>query len=190
MKKYLIIILLFDFYYSYCQDDNKSQCKIDSVFKTFFNYLKTDDSVFLSKNSNADSLCLNFEKRKISIDFFENITGIYLERKAGIGNEGICVVESYAILKNWEDWYDINKKNLVWINDGNKVQNLESEHFKWIDYLEFYPNYIRFIWKKGEIPRSTPPEYIKDLIKKMHPNASPLPAKVKLNSSESSQLKQ
>ena len=175
MRK-LIFLLLLNSQIGYCQQANESNHKIDSVFSSFLKFMVNDDSAIIEKGS--DTICFYIQKRMLIIDFFENITGIFLERKPGVGNEGICRIETLENIRKWENWYFNKRDSLVWVNDNKMINNPSSESIKCIDYEHLYPNNIRFVGKKNEIPKSLPPKYIQEMIENLHPKPGPLPVKV------------
>lgn len=162
MKKFVILIYLAGFSFCiYCQSNNE----VDSVFKSFFKYLEINDSLLIERG-NDDSLCIYFEKLQIVYAFFENISGIYMERE--LKNNVIYINYEDSVKNKWEEWYNINQTKLVWVEDGKSINNEEGEWFKCLDYEKFYPSQIRFSDNINEIPKSTPPPYIKELEDNKH----------------------
>jgi hypothetical protein len=166
-RKIISLWLLCVSFHIYCQDS----VKIDSVFKSFFTYLDTDDNKIISR-SNDDSICIYYEKLQVIYDFLENITGIYMKRE--LRNNVIYISCNDSIIKQWEKWYSINQSKLVWIDDGIKIIKPDSKWFKCVDYVNYYPNNIRYNCKRKEIPISDRPQYIKDTNKKSRNDLKPI----------------
>jgi hypothetical protein len=157
MKKNIIFAILISFsFHVYCQDS----AKIDSVFNLFFVCLETDDNKIITQD-NDDSLCVYYEKLQVVYDFCENITGIYMKRE--LKNNVMYISYSDSIKKQWEAWYKINQAKLAWVEDHKRINKIDYEWFRCIDYKGYYPNQIRFADKITEIPKSTVPTYITDL---------------------------
>jgi hypothetical protein len=176
MKNYLFVLLFLNCQVVFSQKNIDYKNKLDSVFNNYLNFLINEDSTIIYKSD--DTLCQYWEKRILIIDFFENITGIFLERKPGVGNEGICRIETRDDYKKWEDWYNKERDSLIWVNDNQRINSSEVGSSRYIDYARFYPNNIRFVWKPDEIPKSPPPKYIQEMIENLRPKLRPLPAKV------------
>ena len=127
-----------------------SQGKIDSVFKSSFDVLYNEDSSIY--DSQGDTLCIYFEKRFMRLDFFENVTGIFLERKIGVGANGMARVESIEVFKKWELWYEQEKSTLMWVDDTMDLQLPDDFASSCFNYVDNYPNQIRFKDDPDKIP--------------------------------------
>lgn len=126
------------------------QSKIDTVFKTSFEVLYNENSSIY--DTQGDTLCIYFEKRFMILDFFENVTGIFLERKIGVGANGMARVESTEVFKKWELWYEQEKRTLAWVDDTMEIQLPDVFVSSCYNYVDNYPNQIRFKDELDKIP--------------------------------------
>lgn len=126
------------------------QGKIEKVFNNNFEVLYNEDPNIY--NAQEDTLCAYFEKRFMVLDFFENVTGILLERKTGVGANGMARIESIEVFKKWESWYKREKGTLVWVDDTTKIQLPNAFVSSCFNYVDSYPNQVRFKDELGKVP--------------------------------------
>ena len=169
---------------SYAQDFEKIDSKVDSVFTLYFDFLNHADSSIID-SSNFDLASKNFKKQLVILDFFENISGIFLKREyrqeheyvnsgksfycysTNNGFTKICVVFTLSDYEKWKQWYNDNKIKLCWVVDNGIISTVSPINFSFIDYKAFYPNFIRFKERVDWIPISQKPDYIMELKRKM-----------------------
>lgn len=167
----------------FAQDVSLIDSKVDSVFNSYFAFLSKDISEI--DTVDYELIGKELETAILIYDFFENISGIYLQRQVfgeheypesshgsycystNFGFTKVCAIYTEEDYKSWKKWYYDNKTHLTWINDDQKISSESVRDFYYFDYRIKYPSSIRFKDEIDIIPIADKPKQLIELEKQM-----------------------